>query len=119
MHKVTLRKGFTGERRNRAGISVSRTEPVIVELDEEQLAAIKADPELVVEKAKQEDDVDQDNTRSMVDKPKTKKELLAEAEAEGLTLEGITSKNKVDEIVAAIEAARGTQDEGDTTDEEG
>lgn len=43
-------------------------------------------------------------------KPKTKAELLSEAEAEGLTLE-VTDKNTVAEINAAIEAARAANTE--------
>lgn len=56
-------------------------------------------------------------------KPLTKAELLAQAKEEGLELEGITNRSKVDEITAAIEAARaaktgdGEGSEGD--DEEG
>lgn len=52
MHKVELRKGFTGERRNRAGISVTRADAYVGELTDEQLVAIKADPELVVSASK-------------------------------------------------------------------
>ncbi|WIE74489.1 hypothetical protein [Curtobacterium sp. MCSS17_007] len=40
------------------------------------------------------------------EKPKTKAELLAEAESEGLVLEGINGDSKRDQIVEAIAAAR-------------
>lgn len=68
MHKVQLKKSFTGERRTRAGISVTRTEAYEGELTKDQLAAIKADPELTVTELKEET-----SSRKMVDKPQAKK----------------------------------------------
>lgn len=69
MHKVEVRRGFTGPHRQRAGISVTHTEPYEGELTADQLKAIEADAELVVTEVKAEK---QGTTRKMVDKPKSK-----------------------------------------------
>lgn len=84
MHKVTVRKGFTGPQRQRAGIAVSREYPYTGELSEEQLKAVEADPELEVtevETGKTESKPAEDKksegkastTRKMVEKPEGKK----------------------------------------------
>lgn len=69
MYKVSLRKGFTGDRRNRAGISVSRTDVYEGDLTADQLKAIKADTELTLSEVKEETTT----TRKMVEKSSTKK----------------------------------------------
>lgn len=48
LYKVELSKSFTKDRRNRAGISVTRTEPFEGDLTDEQVDAIQTDPEFVL-----------------------------------------------------------------------
>lgn len=72
MHKVEVRRGFTGPHRQRAGISVTHTEPYEGELTADQLKAIEADAELVVTEVKAEKQGREGTTRKMVDKPKSK-----------------------------------------------
>ena len=52
MHKIELRKSFTGTRRNRAGLSVAKGDVLEAELSAEQLAAFESDPEFVVTSVK-------------------------------------------------------------------
>ena len=51
LYKVRLAPGFNAKRRNRAGLSFAKNTTSVLELTEEQLAALKEDVWFVVEKA--------------------------------------------------------------------
>lgn len=91
---VQLVTGFPYPQRVRAGVTVLKDGGYEGPLSDDQLAAIKADEYLVLES----------NEPATPPAP-TKKQLLADAAAEGLELV-VTERDKVDVIVAAIEAAR-------------
>ncbi|ROS29598.1 hypothetical protein EDF22_1342 [Rathayibacter sp. PhB127] len=95
-YKVTLPWNFPYEQRIRAGVTVTKAYGYEGPLTDEQVTEITEDGQFVIEAIEEQ-----------VTKPLTKAELLAQAEADGLTLD-VTIDNKRDEIVAAIEAA--TQD---------
>lgn len=113
-YKVNLPQGFRYARRVRAGVAVDKTNGYSGPLNDEQLKAIKADPFLRVEK------LGGNSAEGDEPRPMTKKELLAQAEAEGLKLE-VTDRNTVAEITEAIEKARSTDGnsaEGDELSEQ-
>ncbi|PPH83918.1 hypothetical protein [Rathayibacter sp. AY1D9] len=100
-YKVTLPWDFPYDQRTRAGVTVTKAYGYEGPLTAEQADEIEADGQFVVE---QIEAATQDDPST---KPLTKAEMLAQAEADGLTLI-VTKDNTRDEIVAAIDAA--TQD---------
>ena len=94
IYTVQLVPGFPYPQRIRAGVTVLKEGGYEGPLDDEQLAAIKADEYLVLEGSKPETPPEL-----------TKKQLLEAAAEEGLEL-AVTDRDKRDIIVAAIEAAR-------------
>ena len=95
-YKVTLPWDFPYAQRIRAGVTVTKAYGYEGPLTDEQATEITEDGQFVIEAIEEQ-----------VTKPLTKAELLAQAEADELTLD-VTKDNTRDEIVAAIEAA--TQD---------
>ncbi|VXC38984.1 hypothetical protein PLANTIT3_80092 [Plantibacter sp. T3] len=93
-YTVQLVTGFPYPQSIRAGVTVLKEGGYEGPLDDDQLAAIKADEYLVLE-----------SNEPATPLAPTKKQLLADAAAEGLELV-VTERDKVDVIVAAIEAAR-------------
>ena len=100
-YKVTLPWNFPYEQRIRAGVTVTKAYGYEGPLTDEQVSEITEDGQFNVER------IEAATQDEQVTKPLTKAELLAQAEADGLTLD-VTIDNKREEIVAAIEAA--TQD---------
>lgn len=93
-YTVQLVTGFPYPQRVRSGITALKEGGYEDPLSDEQLSAIKADEYLVLE-----------SNEPATPLAPTKKQLLADAAAEGLELV-VTERDKVDVIVAAIEAAR-------------
>lgn len=100
-YKVTLPWNFPYAQRIRAGVTVTKAYGYEGPLSDEQVTEITEDGQLVIEA------IEAATQDEQVTKPLTKAELLAQAEADGLTLD-MTIDNKRDKIVAAFEAA--TQD---------
>src|SRR5688572_3983000 len=103
-YQLTLTPGFPAPRRSRAGVEVPRgPDGVVVELSDEQLKAIKVDPEITVRKVGTEAAAKKADAKpkakaaasaddSSVSPPATKQDLLDMAAAEGLELEGLKKK---------------------------
>ncbi|MCJ1699947.1 hypothetical protein MT356_09450 [Rathayibacter festucae] len=100
-YKVTLPWNFPYAQRIRAGVTVTKAYGYEGPLTDEQVSEITEDGQFNVELIEAATQDEQVTTKLM------KAELLAQAEADGLTL-AVTKDNTRDEIVAAIEAA--TQD---------
>lgn len=123
LYDLRLKAGFPAPSRTRAGITVPAGAGVQTELSKEQLAVLKADPEIQVrdvsgaeltaqdsltaEQQKSADEAAKKAEAESGKKPKEvlKKDLIAQAKAEGLEI-NVTEKNTKDEITQAIDAAR-------------
>lgn len=98
IYKVTPIKAFTGPKRSRAGFDFFKGIVSEVSLDDDQVDAIKADVYLEVV----------GEVESAPAEP-TKAELIANAEARDLTLEGLKAKSTLAQVKEAIANAEATQ----------
>lgn len=101
VYHVRIRGAFTANVRRRAGIEVSVEDGYTGPLDKEQLAAVKADPVLVVTKgAPAADDSGQEQAKQIVADARTEAEKIvsdAKAEAEKIVADAKEAAKKAPE----------------------
>ncbi|WP_230671138.1 hypothetical protein [Rathayibacter sp. Leaf248] len=95
-YRVTLPWNFPYDQPIRAGLTVTKAYGYEGPLTDEQVTEITEDGQFVIEA------IEAATQEEQVTKPLTKAELLAQAEADGLTLD-VTIDNKRDEIEAATQ----------------
>ena len=88
-------------------IIVTRDSGFVGDVTEEELIIIENDPYI---------NISGDDSTEKTAKAPTKKELLAQAKADGLEVE-VTDKNTIAEITAAIEVARNAKAETESKDD--
>lgn len=113
-YKVKTAPGFNAAGRRRAGLTLEKGVEQTVDLDKEQLAALEADPWIVVRSADGSDETmtDEGEPASPYE-GKSMKDLKAMAVEMGAEIKGIRSK---DGVIEAMEAHIAAQNEGDDED---